>query len=186
MFRHAQSHQCVSSICIRVQEWRHNHRKYSLHPSLTNRYRSSCESQESTIEARNSLSLCYTSFITVWESIILVQTLTPWLFLSLLLSLYAESLELPFQFIVQNHLKSMHLPFSSHLCFILPQQEVLCAFFYAFTLLLVCVFAWITFQMAFKRECGGSRFSWGRWFYKRFFPDLLLLFIQALCICFSR
>ena len=41
MFRHAPSHRCVSSRCILVQEWRHNHRKYSLHPSLTNRYRRS-------------------------------------------------------------------------------------------------------------------------------------------------
>ena len=43
MFRHAQSHRCVSSSCIPLQEWRHNHRKYSLHPSLTNRHRSSSE-----------------------------------------------------------------------------------------------------------------------------------------------
>ena len=41
MFRHAQSHRCGSSKGIRVQGWRHNHRKYSLHPSLTNRHRSS-------------------------------------------------------------------------------------------------------------------------------------------------
>ena len=42
MFRHAQSHRCVSlKWCIRLQEWRHNPRKYSLHPSLTNRHRSS-------------------------------------------------------------------------------------------------------------------------------------------------
>ena len=42
MFRHAQSHRCVSlKWCIRLQEWRHNPRKYSLHPSLTNRHRGS-------------------------------------------------------------------------------------------------------------------------------------------------
>ena len=41
MFRHAQSHRCGSSKCIRLQEWRHNQRKYSLHPSLTNRHRRS-------------------------------------------------------------------------------------------------------------------------------------------------
>ena len=41
MFRHAQSHRCVSSRSIPLQEWRHNPRKYSLHPSLTNRHRSS-------------------------------------------------------------------------------------------------------------------------------------------------
>ena len=41
MFRHAQSHRCVSSKRIQVQEWRYNHRKYSLHPSLTNRHRGS-------------------------------------------------------------------------------------------------------------------------------------------------
>ena len=59
MFRHAQSHQCVSSICIRLQERRHNQRKYSLHPSLTHRHRSSCKSQVSEIEARDP-SLCAT------------------------------------------------------------------------------------------------------------------------------
>ena len=41
MFRHAQSHQCVSSTCIQLQEWRHNQRKYSLHSFLTKRHRSS-------------------------------------------------------------------------------------------------------------------------------------------------
>ena len=41
MFRHAPSHRCGSSKSIRVQEWRHNPRKYSFHPSLTNRHRSS-------------------------------------------------------------------------------------------------------------------------------------------------
>ena len=59
MFRHAQSHQCVSSRSIRVQDWRHSHRKYLLHPSLINRHRSSCKSQESAIEASYS-SLCAT------------------------------------------------------------------------------------------------------------------------------
>ena len=41
MFRHAQSHRCVSSTCIPLQESRHNPRKYSLHSFLTNRHRSS-------------------------------------------------------------------------------------------------------------------------------------------------
>ena len=41
MFRHAQSHQCVSSMGILVHWWRHNQRKYSVHPSLTNRHRRS-------------------------------------------------------------------------------------------------------------------------------------------------
>ena len=59
MFRHAQSHRCVSSMVIRAQEWRHNQRQYSLHPSLTNRHRSSCKSSKSLIEARDS-SLCAT------------------------------------------------------------------------------------------------------------------------------
>ena len=59
MFRHAQSHRCVSSWCIQLQEGRHNHRKYSLHPSLTNRHRGSCKSSKSAIEAPDS-SLCAT------------------------------------------------------------------------------------------------------------------------------
>ena len=59
MFRHAQSHHCVSSICIRVQDWRHNPRRYSFHPFLTNRHRSPCKSSKSVIEARDS-SLCAT------------------------------------------------------------------------------------------------------------------------------
>ena len=41
MIRHAQSHRCVSSTRILLQGWRHNPRKYSLHPSLTNRHRRS-------------------------------------------------------------------------------------------------------------------------------------------------
>ena len=41
MTRHAQSHRCASSKSIRLQGWRHNHRKYSLHPFLTNRHWSS-------------------------------------------------------------------------------------------------------------------------------------------------
>ena len=41
MFRHAPSRRCVSSMCILLQEWRHNQRQYSLHSSLTNRHRSS-------------------------------------------------------------------------------------------------------------------------------------------------
>ena len=42
MFRHPQSHRCVSFfIGILLQEWRHNQRQYSLHPFLTNRHRSS-------------------------------------------------------------------------------------------------------------------------------------------------
>ena len=40
-FRHAQSHQCVSSKCIRVQEVHHNQREYSPYPSLMNRHRRS-------------------------------------------------------------------------------------------------------------------------------------------------
>ena len=59
MFRHAQSHRCVSSTCIRLQGWRHNQRKHSLHPSLTNRHRSSCKSSSIEIVARDS-SLCTT------------------------------------------------------------------------------------------------------------------------------
>ena len=43
MFRHAQTHRCVSSRGIQVQERRYNHRKYSFHPSLTNRHRSSSQ-----------------------------------------------------------------------------------------------------------------------------------------------
>ena len=59
MFRHAQSHRCVSSICILLQEWRHNQRKYSLHPSLTNRHRSSSKQVQLTTE-RWMNALCAT------------------------------------------------------------------------------------------------------------------------------
>ena len=59
MFRHAQSHQCVSSWCILLQEWRHNHRKYSLHPSLTNRHRSSSTLLQ-LITERHVTPLCAT------------------------------------------------------------------------------------------------------------------------------
>ena len=52
MFRHAQSHRCGSSICILVQVWRHNQRRYSLHPSLTNRHRSSSQLLQLITESR--------------------------------------------------------------------------------------------------------------------------------------
>ena len=41
MFRHAQSHLCESPKCILLRAWHQSHRKYLLHPSLTNRHRSS-------------------------------------------------------------------------------------------------------------------------------------------------
>ena len=41
MLRHAPSQRCGSSKCILLQYWRHNHRKYSHHPSFTTRHRSS-------------------------------------------------------------------------------------------------------------------------------------------------
>ena len=37
MFRHAQSHQFVSSTCIPLQR-RHHNKEFSLHPSLTHRH----------------------------------------------------------------------------------------------------------------------------------------------------
>ena len=40
MIRYAQSHSCVLTRTTRLRERFHNHRQYSLHPSLTNRYRS--------------------------------------------------------------------------------------------------------------------------------------------------
>ena len=43
MLRHAQSHRCVSFICIPLQGWRYNPRQYSLHSFLTNRHRSSSQ-----------------------------------------------------------------------------------------------------------------------------------------------
>ena len=67
MFRHAQSLQCVSSWCIRLHEWHHSPRKYSLHPPLKNRHRSSCKSSKSAIEARDS-TLCATRHSSSFES----------------------------------------------------------------------------------------------------------------------
>ena len=85
MFRHAQSHKCVfHQWSIQVQEWRHNHRQYSLHLSLTNRHRSS--SQLLLITERHVTSLCAThnhnthfhppqsSFSGIRESVIAVRT----------------------------------------------------------------------------------------------------------------
>ena len=58
-FRHAPSQQCVSSKCISLHEWRHNKRKYSLHPSLTNRHRSSSTLLQ-LITERHVTPLCAT------------------------------------------------------------------------------------------------------------------------------
>ena len=67
MFRHTQSRWRGSSKCIRLHEWHHHQRRCSLHPSLTNRHRSSCISPYSAIEARDS-SLCATHYSSSFES----------------------------------------------------------------------------------------------------------------------
>ena len=41
---------------------------------------------------------------------------------------YAESLVHSIQFILQNHLKSIHLSFNNHMHSVLSQQEALCVF----------------------------------------------------------
>ena len=58
-----------------------------------------------------------------------------------------------------------------------------------FTLISVSVLVWITSQMAFVRDCGYNPVRWVSWllrFCHVLFFDLLLHFIQALCIPFCR
>ena len=62
MFRHAQSHRCVSFRSIRLQEWRHNQREYSPYPSLTNRHRSS----SALLQLIKSLSPFPFHFMFIW------------------------------------------------------------------------------------------------------------------------
>ena len=116
MFRHAQSYRCVSSICIRLQGWRHNQRKYSLHPSLTNRHWGSSTLLQ-LITERWMNTLCATSHSSSCETPLSLRIHFTHILTTLVSNEIncAESLEQSFQFILQNHLKSIHLPFSSHM-----------------------------------------------------------------------
>ena len=60
MFRHAPSHRCGSSKGIQLQESRHNPRKHSLHPSLTNRHRGSSRILQLITEKHVTPPLCAT------------------------------------------------------------------------------------------------------------------------------
>ena len=63
-FRHAQSHQCVSHrVCIRVQYWRCNNRKYSHRPSFTTRHRSSSKLLQLITERYVIHPLCATHYL---------------------------------------------------------------------------------------------------------------------------
>ena len=188
MFRHAQSHRCVSSWCVLLQEWHHNQRKHSLHPSLTNRHRSfSTLLQVITERLVTLLFVPHIPFITVWESIISVQILTQWPFQS-----QAKS-------IIQNRWNSRSSSFSKTIWNrYISHSVVTCIPFChnrkrfvssPFTLISASVLVWITSQMAFVRDCGYSQFRWVSWvmrLYHVLFFDMLLHFIQALCIPFRR
>ena len=188
MFRHAQSHRCVSSRSIQLQEWRHNQRKYSLHPSLTNRHRSSSTLLQVITERLVTLLFVpHIPFITVWESIISVQILTQWPFQS-----QAKS-------IIQNRWNSRSSSFSKTIWNRYISHSVVTCIpfcqhrkrfvFSPFTLISVSVLVWIISQMAFVRVCGYNPFRWVSWllrFCHVLFFDLLLYFIQALCSPFCR
>ena len=66
MFRPAQSHRCVSSTCIQLQEWRHNPRKYALHSFLTNRHRSS----SALLQLISETCMISSSFCSIHNSIV--------------------------------------------------------------------------------------------------------------------
>ena len=188
MIRHAQSHRCGSSWCVLLQEWHHNQRKHSLHPSLTNRHRSfSTLLQVITERLVTLLFVPHIPFITVWESIISVQILTQWPFQSQVKS------------IIQNRWNSRSSSFSKTIWNRYISHSIITCIPFChnrkrfvsspFTLISASVLVWITSQMAFVRDCGYSQFRWVSWvmrLYHVLFFDLLLHFIQALCIPFRR
>ena len=162
MFRHAQSHQCGSSICIRLQEWRHDHRQYSLHPSVTNRHRSSSTLLQLITERHvTPLFVPHIPFITVWESIVSVQILTQWSFQSQVKS------------IIQNRWNSRSSSFSKTIWNRGISHSIIACIpfchnrkryvFSPFTLISVNVLVWVTSQMAFVRDCGYNPFHWVSW-----------------------
>ena len=162
MFRHAQSYRCVSSICIRLQEWHHNPRKYSLHPSLTNRHRSSSKQVQLTTERYvTPLFVPHIPFITVWGSIVSVQILTQWPFQSQVKSIIQNRWYTPsssFSRTIWNryisHSIITYIPFCHN------KKRFVSS---PFTLISVSVLVWITSQMAFVRDCGYSPFRWVSW-----------------------
>ena len=163
MFRHAPSHQCVSlKWCIRLQEWRYNHRKYSLHSSLTNRHRSSSALLQLITERHMTpLFVLHIPFITVWESIVSVQIVTQWPF---------QSQE---KSIIQNRWNSWSSSFSKTIWNRYISHSIITCIpfchnrnryvFSSFTLIPVSVLVWITSQMAFVRVCSYNPFRWVSW-----------------------
>ena len=162
MFRHAQSHQCVSSTCIRVQDWRHNPRQYSLHPSLTNRHRSSSTQVQMITERHvTPFFVPHIPFIIIWEPIISVQILTQWPFQSQVKS------------IIQNRWNSRSSSFSKTIWNRYISHSIItcipfchnrkCYVFSPFIMISVSVLVWITCQMAFVRDCGYNQFRWISW-----------------------
>ena len=163
MFRHAQSHLCVSlKWCIRLQEWRHNPRKYFLHPSLTNRHRSSSTQVQMITERHvTPFFVPHIPFIIIWEPIISVQILTQWPFQSQVKS------------IIQNRWNSRSSSFSKTIWNRYISHSIITCIPFChnrkrfvsspFTLIPINVLVWITCQMAFKRVCGYNQFRWISW-----------------------
>ena len=164
MFRHAQSHRCVSlKWCIRLQEWRHNHRKHSLHPSLTNRHRgSSALLQVITERWMNALCATHPVHHCVRAHHLCAKTsLTQWPFQSQVKS------------IIQNRWNSRSSSFSKTIWNrYISHSVVTCIPFChnrkrfvssPFTLISASVLVWITSQMAFVRDCGYNQFRWVSW-----------------------
>ena len=164
MFRHAQSHRCVSSKCIQLQEWRHNQRKYSLHPSLTNRHRSSSKLLQLITERLVTLLFVpHIPFITVWESFISVQTLHSHIDHSC--RIYNQC--------IQNRWYTPSSSFSNTIWNRYISHSIITCIpfchnrkrfvFSPFIMISVSVLVWITSQMAFVRDCGYNQFRWISW-----------------------
>ena len=164
MFRHVQSHRCGSSRSIQLQEWRHNQRKYSLHLSLTNRHRSSSKLLQLITERLVTLLFVpYIPFITVWESIISVQTLHSHIDHSC--RIYNQC--------IQNRWSSRSSSFSKTIWNRYISHSIItcipfchnrrCLVFSPFIMISVNVLVWIISQMAFKRDCDYYQFRWVSW-----------------------
>ena len=161
MFRHAPSHRCVSSKGIQLQESRHNPRKHSLHPSLTNRHRSSSTLLQMITERHvTPFFVSHIPFITVWESIISVQ-------------IHNGHSNRKWNQCMQNRWNSRSSSFSKTIWNRYISHSIITCIpfchnrrhlvFSPFIMISVNVLVWIMSQMAFKRDCDYYQFRWVSW-----------------------
>ena len=159
MIRHAQSHRCVSSRGIRVQEWRHNPRKHSLHPPLTNRHRRSSTLLQLITERHVTLFVPHT----IHHQLRVHHTSATNHIMIIAISNVINVHRIVGTILPAHSPKPLEIhasPIQQSLLFILWKQESLWVILPPFTSISSSVFVWIIFQRAFKTDCGNNPFSY--------------------------